>query len=118
MTKADTIKETVAEFFGVPVAAIEGPCRKTRIARARLTAYLMFREFTDYSYPRIATQMDRDDHTTIISGERSIKEHVKRDEDLAARVEAIREALRNTFDPIPFVRRSQVVPEFKTRRAA
>lgn len=60
----DAVVETVADFYGLPVADVLGP-RHRSATRARKVAMALVRANSDWSYPLIGRAFDRD-HTTVI----------------------------------------------------
>lgn len=86
------IQEEVAREFEVPLEALLSSWRTRPVAWPRQIAMLLAREMTGHSYPMIAHRFGRD-HATIIKGSRKAKQRIAADEELAARVEAIRERL-------------------------
>lgn len=93
-----TIIERTAEAFGVPVAQITGERRQGRIIVARHVAMALARDLTSAGFPRIGRAFGRH-HTTIMAGVRRCEERLVADPDLAARVNALREALAKELPP-------------------
>ena len=62
----DEIKRLVCEKFGVEIEQIEGSSRKKQIALARQVAMYLARKFGNFSFPKIASAFNRDDHTTVM----------------------------------------------------
>ena len=62
----DEIKRLVCEKFGVEINQIEGSSRKKQIALARQVAMYLARKFGNFSFPKIASAFNRDDHTTVM----------------------------------------------------
>ncbi len=56
-----------AEMFGWSVEDLTGPSRRRPLVGARHISMYVFRELTDYSYPRIAEVFGGRDHSTIIN---------------------------------------------------
>src|SRR5262245_27303221 len=73
--------------------------RHARLVRVRHVAMYLAREHTARSYPEIAKIMGGRDHTTILHGERSIRQRLMADEALASHIATIREMLSIT-EPI------------------
>jgi chromosomal replication initiator protein len=67
------IEAAVCARFGLTVEQLRGPKRPRGIARPRQIAMFLAREMTPLSYPRIAAHFNRD-HTTVLFGERRIRE--------------------------------------------
>ena len=77
-TRAEHIAAEVGEQMGVTLAEILGRSLKTHIVKARHTAMVRVRNELRYSFPRLAKEFNRANHTTIWHAvhkiERSIKE--------------------------------------------
>jgi|GEM_PF-6142208 len=67
------IEAAVCARFGLSVEQIRGPDKVRGIARPRQIVMFLAREMTALSYPRIGAHFHRD-HTTVLSGERRIRE--------------------------------------------
>lgn len=89
-----TIIARTAEAFGVPVSEIVSERRSRGIVLPRHVAMTLARDLTPASYPRIAKAFQRFDHSTVMHAERRTRERMTRDPDLAAKVAALRECLR------------------------
>jgi chromosomal replication initiator protein len=55
-----------ASMFGWSVEDLTGPSRRRPLVNARQISMYVFRELTDYSYPRIAEVFGGRDHTTVM----------------------------------------------------
>ena len=53
-------------MFGWSIEELIGKSRRRPLVNARQTCMYVFRELTDYSYPRIAEQFGGRDHTTVM----------------------------------------------------
>jgi chromosomal replication initiator protein len=73
---AGTVMAVTADYYGVTVEELCGPRRDSSLCRARHIAMYLCRELTDLSLPRIGRQFDRD-HTTVMHGERKIRQEIK-----------------------------------------
>jgi chromosomal replication initiator protein len=62
----DLILEETAKMFGWTVDELCGKSRRRPLVTARQIGMYVFRELTDYSYPRIAEQFGGRDHTTVM----------------------------------------------------
>ena len=60
------IKKLVCEKFEIEIEQIEGSSRKKQIALARQVAMYLARKFGNFSFPKIASAFNRDDHTTVM----------------------------------------------------
>ena len=65
ITPAVILDETAA-MFGFTIEELVGPRRNKPLVTARQISMYVFRELTDYSYPRIAEVFGGRDHTTAI----------------------------------------------------
>lgn len=72
ITPALILDET-AKMFGFPVEDLCGRSRRRPLVMARQIGMYVFREMTDYSYPRIAEEFGGRDHTTVIHAVEKIK---------------------------------------------
>lgn len=62
----DTIKDMVAEYFGISVKELVGKKRLRTIARPRQMAMALTREFSGDSFPDIGQAFGGRDHTTVM----------------------------------------------------
>ena len=85
-----TIQAIVARHYGLPRSAMLSPRRWRRIARPRMIAMYLAREFTHATLPRIGQQFGGRDHTTILSAIRRVSRTPELFHDLAV----LRERLR------------------------
>ncbi len=60
------ILEETAKMFGFTVEELCGKSRRRPLVTARQTGMYVFRELTDYSYPKIAEEFGGRDHTTVM----------------------------------------------------
>ena len=67
----------VAAKHGVTVADLKGKSRARRYSWPRQEAMLRLRDETRKSYPEIARLLCRDDHTTILHGERAASARIR-----------------------------------------
>ncbi len=72
ITPALILDET-AEMFGFTIEDLCGKSRRRPLVIARQIGMYVFRELTDFSYPRIAEQFGGRDHTTVIHAVEKIK---------------------------------------------
>lgn len=64
---ARNLLRRTADYIGVQVDDLIGPCRSDKLARARFAVMAELRA-KGWSYPRIAAAVGHRDHTTIIHG--------------------------------------------------
>jgi chromosomal replication initiator protein len=69
----ELILDETAEMFGFTVEDLCGKSRRRPLVIARQIGMYVFRELTDFSYPRIAEQFGGRDHTTVIHAVEKIK---------------------------------------------
>ncbi|MBK5289152.1 MAG: chromosomal replication initiator protein DnaA [Acidimicrobiia bacterium] len=67
------ILDETAKMFGFTIEDLCGKSRRRPLVIARQIGMYVFRELTDFSYPRIAEQFGGRDHTTVIHAVEKIK---------------------------------------------
>jgi len=87
------IEAAVCARFGLTWDMLHGPSRCRGIVRPRQIVMYLAREMTPLSYPRIGAHFQRD-HTTVLSGERRIRELIQIKPKLAAYVREVRALVR------------------------
>ena len=85
----DTIKKTVAKYFGVKVSDMESEKRSKNVAFPRQVAIYLIREHTNYSLPQMGKLFGGRDHTTIRHSYEKILEELKTDRDLQDTIDTI-----------------------------
>lgn len=75
ITPALILDET-AKMFGWTIEELCGKSRRRPLVTARQIGMYVFRELTDYSYPRIAEQFGGRDHTTVMYAVEKIKKQM------------------------------------------
>lgn len=75
----DVVLEAVCDYFSIPREDILSNKRDASIVLPRHVAMYLCREHTDLSYKRIAEELNRNDHTTVIHGIGKIMEGIKTD---------------------------------------
>lgn len=83
------IEAAVCARFGLTPQILRGPKKQRGIARPRQIAMYLAREMTPLSYPRIAAWFNRD-HTTVLFGERRVRQLMVEKPKLAAYVRECR----------------------------
>ena len=73
MITPDLILDETAKMFGFTVEDLCGKSRRRPLVIARQIGMYVFREMTDYSYPRIAEEFGGRDHTTVIHAVEKVK---------------------------------------------
>lgn len=90
---AKQIIERCAKHFQVPMEDIMGPKRDKDIVVPRQIAMYMLRSELHLSFPKIARELGRKDHTTAIHSVEKIEKEVSYDADIKAAVNEIKERL-------------------------
>lgn len=90
---AKQIIERTARHFQVPLEDMLGPKRDKDIVVPRQIAMYMLRSELHLSFPKIARELGRKDHTTAIHSVDKIEKEVSFDTDIKAAVAEIRERL-------------------------
>jgi chromosomal replication initiator protein len=72
----DLILEETAAMFGWSVAELIGKSRRRPLVTARQIGMYVFRELTDYSYPKIAEVFGGRDHTTVMHAYEKIRSQI------------------------------------------
>ncbi|HEY1739476.1 MAG TPA: chromosomal replication initiator protein DnaA [Acidimicrobiia bacterium] len=60
------ILDVTAQMFGHSVEELTGPSRRRPLVTARQIGMYVFRQLTEYSYPKIAEEFGGRDHTTVM----------------------------------------------------
>ena len=87
------IINVVSELFGIKVEDIISKKRNAEIALPRQIAMYLCREMTDISLNEIGSFVGNRDHTTVMHGSSKIAEDIKKNPDLAAKVDIIRKKI-------------------------
>jgi len=90
---ARQIVERTARHFQVPLEDILGPKRDKDIVVPRQIAMYMLRSELHLSFPKIAHELGRKDHTTAIHSIEKIEKESKQDNDIRAAITQIKERL-------------------------
>jgi len=90
---AKQIIERCARHFQIPIEDIMGPKRDKDIVVPRQIAMYMLRSELHLSFPKIARELGRKDHTTAIHSVEKIEKEVSYDADIKAAVTEIKERL-------------------------
>ena len=72
----ELILDETAKMFGWTVEDLCGKSRRRPLVTARQIGMYVFRELTDYSYPRIAEEFGGRDHTTVMYAVDKIKQQM------------------------------------------
>ncbi|HSW66028.1 MAG TPA: chromosomal replication initiator protein DnaA [Bacillota bacterium] len=90
---ARQIIERTARHFQIPIEDILGPKRDKDIVVPRQVAMYMLRSELHLSFPKIAKELGRKDHTTAIHSIEKIEKEVRLDADIRAAVSSIKDKL-------------------------
>jgi chromosomal replication initiator protein len=83
------IEAAACARFGLTLEQLRGPRKCLYVVRPRQIVMYLAREMTPLSYPRIGAHFHRD-HTTVLSGERRIRELIEIKPKVAAYVREVR----------------------------
>jgi chromosomal replication initiator protein len=90
---AKQIVERTARHFQIPIEDILGPKRDKDIVVPRQIAMYMLRSELHLSFPKIARELGRKDHTTAIHSVEKIEKESRTDNDMRAAIADIKERL-------------------------
>lgn len=90
---AKQIVERTAKYFQLPIEDILGPKRDKDIVVPRQIAMYMLRSELHLSFPKIARELGRKDHTTAIHSVEKIEKEATFDSDIKAAISDIKERL-------------------------
>ena len=90
---AKQIIERTARHFQVPIEDILGPKRDKDIVVPRQIAMYMLRSELHLSFPKIARELGRKDHTTAIHSIEKIEKEVRTDVDMRSAINEIKDKL-------------------------
>ncbi len=76
---AETVKQAVADYFGIKVSDLEGKRRTKNIAYARQIAMYIIRELLDMSTTEIGGAFGGRDHSTVLHAYDKIRNLIERD---------------------------------------
>lgn len=87
------ILEKTADFYDIGVDEITGKKRDKEIVLPRQVAMYLMREELHLSYPKIATEIGKKDHTTVMHGVEKMEKEIDANEQLRQEISLIRERL-------------------------
>lgn len=90
---AKQVVEKTARYFQLPMEDIIGPKRDKEIVLPRQIAMYIIRNELHLSFPKIARELGRKDHTTAIHSVEKIEKEQAFDQDVRAAITAIKERL-------------------------
>lgn len=92
LTSRQVVDKT-ARFFEIKVSEIKSSSRSANIALPRQIAMYLLRSELHLSYPQIAHELGRNDHTTAMHSIQKIETQIKLDVEIRNKVAAIKEEL-------------------------
>lgn len=90
----ERIKETVAEYYSIPLESLMSQRRDKEVVIPRQIAMYFCHTLLSLPYKRIATLFDRDDHTTAISACRKIAQMIEDDQEFRNTAESIQTRIK------------------------
>ncbi len=90
----ERIRDTVAEYYSIPVESIMSQRRDKEVVMPRQIAMYFCHTMLSLPYKRIASLFDRNDHTTAISACNKITQMISEDPSFADTIESIRIRIR------------------------
>lgn len=90
----DRIRETVAEYYSIPIESLLSQRRDKEVVLPRQIAMYFCHTMLSLPYMRIAALFERNDHTTAISACRKISQMITEDRDFADTIESIQTRIR------------------------
>lgn len=90
----ERIRDTVAEYYSIPVESIMSQRRDKEVVMPRQIAMYFCHTLLSLPYKRIASLFDRNDHTTAISACNKITQMISEDSSFADTIESIRIRIR------------------------
>ncbi len=90
---ARQIIEQCAKYYQIPIEDVLGPRRDKEIVLPRQVSMYLLRGILHLSFPKIATELGRKDHTTAIHSVDKINQEIELDADVRTAVNTIKERL-------------------------
>lgn len=90
---ARSVVEKTAKYFQVPLEDVLGPKRDKEIVLPRQVAMFLMRSELHLSFPKIAHELGRKDHTTAIHGIDKMQKEQAADDELRMHIQTIKERL-------------------------
>ncbi len=90
----ERIRETVAEYFSVPIESLLSQRRDKEVVMPRQIAMYFCHKLLSLPYKRIAILFDRNDHTTAISACNKIAQMINEDKSFANTIESIENRIK------------------------
>lgn len=92
----DSIKEVVANYYGLTVKQIDSKNRTRIIVNARHISMYLVRKHLDMSYSQIGNEFGGRDHSTVISACDKIESFLKKDSSYEVAIAEIEKKILNT----------------------
>ena len=89
------IINVVCDHYNISIQDIKSSKRNKEISHPRQIIMYLCRSMTDATYKEIASALGKQDHSTIIHGEKSIVDMLKKDESLKKTIETITNKLKS-----------------------
>jgi ATPase involved in DNA replication initiation len=83
------IKEVVAEYFHIDIAALSAKSKVRNVTLPRQVAMYLARELTESSLPKVGEEFGGRNHSTVIHAHDKITSIMDEDADLAERISEI-----------------------------
>ena len=87
------IQQIVAKEYNISMEDLKGKKRNKAIMIPRHIAVYLSRIMTECSYPEIAREFNKNDHTTVMNSYTYITEHRNLDSALNARIESLKKII-------------------------
>ena len=94
MITPERIRETVAEYYSIPIESLLSQRRDREVVMPRQIAMYFCHTLLSLPYKRIAMLFERNDHTTAISACEKISKMIEEDPSFADTIESIRTRIR------------------------
>ncbi|MCQ2593086.1 MAG: chromosomal replication initiator protein DnaA [Treponema sp.] len=82
----DIIKKVIADNYQISVSDLTGKKRDKKFTIPRQIAIYIAREISEYTYPELAYQFNKKDHTTIMHAYNNISQQIKIDPNLQSKI--------------------------------
>lgn len=96
--KVSAVLKQISQEYGVTVKDIKGPRRTAALAFARQVAMYILREEFEYKLERVASLLNRKDHTTVIHAVDKIKSKLMLEEGFKEQIQVLLQNLQQTED--------------------
>ena len=93
----DDIKRVVADYYRLAPKRLVAPGKHRHVARPRQVFMWLCRQLTNKSYPQIARYLSGKDHTTVMSGVRTVDKLIAKEAEEARDVVRLLRKFSNVF---------------------